>query len=436
MFKLSPPSKPLDLCYTLPGSKSFTNRALIMAALSHGKSCLRQASKSDDSRTLVRALQELGVLIDIEADNLQVSGPSQKDFQEPLTINVGPAGTTMRFLTAYACTLDKLQLELSGSTRMHERPIRDLVEALKELGAEIQYLGKEGCPPLFINSGAGLTRSEVSLRGDVSSQYFTALLLIAPVLANGLVIHVKGEQISKSYIDMTIAALGAFGVEVKNDAYNSYKVSAEQNYRASDYLIEGDASGASYLFALAALSGGKVRVRNFSLSSCQGDAQFPRLLEKMGCSILEGEDDLPWVEVQGPKKLLPITCDMEQMPDTAQTLSVIAACADGESRITGLQSLKHKETDRLKAVHQELKKLGIESSYDDDSITIQGKGPFATELPEISISTYEDHRMAMSFAPLAVRSQGLLIEEPEVVNKSFPEFWDFLSQAGVQGESI
>ncbi len=407
----------------MPGSKSYTNRALIMAALCRGKSVIKEYSESDDSKVLIEALNKLSIKIEKNKKEIIVYGNGGKFIQFDGKIDVGAAGTTMRFSASLCCLVPE-EIILNGSERMRERPIKELVEALMELGANIEYLEKKGYPPLKIKGG-NIKGGEVAMDGLVSSQYFTSLLLIAPVLENGLKIKVKGEQISKSYIDMTIDGLKNFGVRVLNNNYKEYIVEPEQNYKETSYQVEGDASGASYFFGIAAVTGLKIRVKNINPLSCQGDIKFVNLLEKMGCEVLRNEKE-NWIEVKGPNKLKSIECNMELMPDTAQTLAIIASFAEGKSRIGGLKTLKIKETDRIQALSNELGKMGIDVEMGDDYIIINGGKPHGAE-----IETYKDHRMAMAFAMAGCKIRGVKILEPEVVSKSFPDFWEKLEGMGV-----
>jgi 3-phosphoshikimate 1-carboxyvinyltransferase len=424
--RLVPPSSPLSAEVSIPGSKSFTNRSLVTAALAHGTSLLYGPSKSADSEVVIRALQPLGIEISGE-DPLSVSGGSFQPWRG--TIDVGPAGTSMRFLTALCAALPGAEVVLQGSERMHRRPIAPLVSALRALGADITYLGDEGCPPLRI-TGRSLEGTRASLEGSVSSQFFTALLLVAPLLRHGLTLEVEGTQISRSYIDMTLSSMERFGVVVHNDEYRRYIVAPEARYTAQQYHIEGDGTGATYFWGLAAISGGRVRTYHVPATSSQGDATFPALLEQMGCFVTSGTDSRgAWIEIAAPDTLHGISCDMELMPDAAQTLAVVAAVARGVTTITGLSTLRVKETDRIAAVRTELTKLGIRVESTDDSLTIWGATPTAAR-----ISTYEDHRMAMAFAMLGARFSGIEIEAPDVVGKSFPNFWEALGTCGVSVE--
>ena len=336
----------------------------------------------------------------------------------------------MRFLTALCCVVEGCEVRLHGSERMHKRPIGALVDALKTLGADITYEGTPGHPPLRIRGHKDGWGTKASMQGHISSQFFTALLLIAPQLPNGLQLQVEGQQISPSYIDMTCEMMEHFDVSVTHEDYRCYHVTPHATYTPTTLHIEGDASGASYFWGLAACSGGRIRVHNASPTSLQGDIQFAHILEKMGCTYRTGvHQGVPWIEVKGPTSCQGVEVDMSSMPDTAQSLAVIASCAKGKTHITGLSTLKHKETDRLVALHQELEKLGIHSTITEESITIEGGTPHKAR-----IDTYEDHRMAMSFAILGAHLEGIEINEPHVVTKSFPDFWQVLQSTGIHVE--
>jgi len=408
----------------MPGSKSFTNRALVMAALSRGESHITGYSDSDDSEILIRALKKVGVKI-IKTKKqiiIQGNGGIFKEFNG--AINLGMAGTAMRFFTALACLIPG-KIILDGHERMRQRPMAELVNGLRKLGAKIRYLEKQGCPPLKITKSIK-RGGVVSMNGGVSSQYFTALLLIAPVLESGLAIKVTGQQVSKSYIDMSISGLKDFDVKVKNENYQKYLVSPKEHYQAARYVVESDASGASYFWAMAAISQSKIKVKNINPASLQGDIKFADLLKKMGCAVVKNKKE-KWIEVEGIGELRGISADMEQMPDTAQTLAVVAAFAKGQTKITGLSTLKNKETNRLLALQRELAKMNIRTKIGADYIIIEGGQPKGAE-----IETYNDHRMAMAFAVAGARVPGVKILNPKVVAKSFPDFWSKLNSSGVK----
>jgi 3-phosphoshikimate 1-carboxyvinyltransferase len=427
IVRLAPPGGPIETTVEVLGSKSYTNRSLIIAALASGTSKLSSASISSDSEAMIKALRLLGVSIEEETSSqgttLTVEGTGGALTPYQGEINVGPAGTTMRFMTALCAAIPGIDVVLSGSERMHARPIKELVTALRSLGAEIDYLGTEGCPPLRIRSRNHLKGGTITMNGTVSSQFISAMLLTAPLNTNKLTVDIEGEQTSKSYIDMTLQSVRDFGVTVANDSYRRYTYAAGQKYTPRITQVEGDASGASYLWGLAALSQGRVTVRNINPHSAQGDIHFPEVLMRMGCSV---SSDARSITVTGPKILKGIEIDMSNMPDVAQTLAVVAAFAQGKTIMRGLSTLRVKETDRIAALHDELANVGITSEQGPDYLVIHGGTPHGAR-----IKTYEDHRMAMSFAMLAAKVPGMEIEEPEVVNKSFPTFWETLAGSGV-----
>jgi 3-phosphoshikimate 1-carboxyvinyltransferase len=428
-IRLIPSKLPIHGSVQIGGSKSYTNRALIMAALARGKSRLTLLSLSNDSKVLIQALQQLGVHINVIDENtIEVEGNGGIIENKALSIDIGHAGTAMRFLTALSCLVPGT-ITLDGSARMRERPIKDLVVALRHLGAQIVYKNNEGFPPLTIH-GNTLSLSTVSISGKISSQYITALLLIAPALKSGIEIAILDEQISKSYIDMTIDSMKSFGIQVVNDNYKKYSINSSQKYKAIEYQVEGDASGASYLFGLAAVTGGTVTVTNLNPTSAQGDVHFVDILKQMGCLVIKNQENQS-ITVIGPKKLKSVSVDMSMMPDTAQTLAVIAAFANGKTHITGLSTLKVKETDRLEATKNELLKMGINCVTTNDSITITGGAPHGAE-----IETYKDHRMALSFSIAGAMVEDIHIKDPGVVAKSFPNYWKVLSLLGIKSQSI
>jgi len=426
IFEILPLKKQIRATVSIPGSKSYTNRALVVASLANGKSIIKNASFSNDSKALIKALKKIGIKIKVNKTKIIIYGKGGKFKPYKGNIDVGAAGTTMRFLTALFACIEGSEIILRGTERMHQRPIKELVEALKSIGAKIKYLNRKGYPPLEIKGTNKIITNQVIMDGTVSSQYFSALMLIAPLLSQGLTINVKNNQISKSYIDMTIASMKDFQVLVENKNYKQYFIKRGQRYKPRSYQVEGDASGASYFWGIAAVTNSKIKVKNINPNSSQGDVKFPDLLEKMGCKITKNiEEDL--IEVEGRKKLKSINVNMEEMPDTAQTLAVIAAFCQGKTKITGLSTLKVKETDRLTALNKELTKMGIKSKVGLDYIIVEGGNPKGT-----AIETYGDHRMAMAFALAGAKILGIKILKPEVVNKSFPEFWQKLKSLGVK----
>lgn len=427
-YLMQPLRAPITGDVVIPGSKSFTNRALVMASLAEGRSVLDGISESVDSYKLVDALAQLGIACHQDKDIVVVDGNSGWFSPRDCYINVDAAGTAMRFLTAL-CACVPGRIVLDGNERMRrDRPIKDLTDAVVQLGAPIQttlYGDSWGHPPLTISGGL-ISGRNVRISGKKSSQFITALLLVAPLLPNGLDITVEGKQVSPSYIDMTIAGMKDFGVVVENDGYQTYHVAPGQHYRATNYHIEGDASGASYLWSLAALTGSCVRVRNIHPSSCQGDATFPDILGEMGCIVRKNSAE-QWIEVQGQWPLRAVNVDMNSRPDTAQTLAVVAAFAQGKTTITGLSTLPDKESKRIEDMVEEFAKIGIQAQGDTDQLVVEGGNPHGAV-----IEVHNDHRMAMSFAIAGTRVPGVVIQDPLVVGKSFPEFWDMLKRLGVR----
>jgi len=377
---------------TVQGSKSLTNRAIVMASLSNGLSKISNISNSLDSQIMIKAMKKLGVKIKVTKNKLQIMG-NQGIFKKfNGNIDVGSAGTVVRFLTALIALVPG-RIAIIKSERMKMRPMKELVNALKRI--------KTG---------------KVSIRGDISSQFVSALMMIAPALDKGLAINIIGQKVSDSYIDMTIDLMRKFGVKVKKNNRNKFIIK-KQSYKSIDYVVESDLSGASYFLGIAAVTGKRIRV-NVDPKSIQGDVKFADILGKMGCLVKKNNLE-QWIEVKGPKVLQGITVDMVNMPDTAQTLSIVAAFARGKTVITGLSTLKVKETDRLFALKKELSKMKIKNEITDDSIIIEGGKP-----QKAVIKTYGDHRMAMAFAVAKSRIPELTIKNPEVVSKSFPNFWD------------
>ena len=416
---LTPITSPAHASVFLPGSKSITNRALLLAALADGESRLRAPLHSDDTFYMAQALRELGVRVEeTEERDFVISGTGGV-LQAPIKpLFIGNSGTTVRFLTAAACLAPTgADVVLDGVARMRERPIRDLLGALLTLGVQAESVNGHGCPPVRIRGG-GLPGGFCRLAGDVSSQFLTALLQVAPYAQRDVEIEVIGDLISKPYVDITQSVMQSFGVTFTNDAYRRLHVPAGQRYAARDYAVEADASNASYFLAAAAVTGGMVTLENLSSSSIQGDVRFVDVLERMGCVVTRGDT----ITLTGPERLMGIEVDMEAIPDTAQTLAVVAAFADAPSHITGIASLRVKETDRVAAIAKELPKLGIRVEKQRDSWTIHP--PSSGAYHGADIDTYDDHRMAMSFAVAGLRVPGVTINDPKCVAKTFPDFWE------------
>jgi 3-phosphoshikimate 1-carboxyvinyltransferase len=420
----------------LPGSKSISNRVLLLAALAEGETLIRDTLDSDDTVRMLDALQALGISISREDGNeggndYRVQGiGGQLPLHFPVgeaDLFLGNAGTVFRPLTA-VLSLTGGYYRLSGSPRMHERPIGDLVDALRQLGANITYGGAEGFPPLRIMP-AGIRATGVTVRGDVSSQFLTGLLMALPLCfspgGEPLTISVAGELISRPYIEITLALMARFGVTVEREGWHRFTLPPGQQYRSPGELrVEGDASSASYFLAAGAIATGPVRVEGIGQGSLQGDVRFAEALEQMGAQISMGDS---WIESRGPAsgRLRAIDLDCNAIPDAAMTLAVVALFATGTTKLRNIASWRVKETDRLAAVAHELRKLGARVEEGRDSLTIHPP-PEGRFIPYASIQTYDDHRMAMCFS-LASFATSVRINDPGCVSKTFPGYFGKLA---------
>jgi 3-phosphoshikimate 1-carboxyvinyltransferase len=396
----------------LPGSKSISNRVLLLAALSRGETEVLGLLDADDTRVMREALSRLGVFFD-EQTIKGVGGPFPVKKAE---LYLGNAGTAFRPLTA-ALALCGGEYRLSGVSRMHERPIGDLVDALRGIGARIDYAGKQGFPPLVIHP-SNLNTEKLRVRGDVSSQFLTSLLMALPLSGKAARIEVQGELISKPYVEITLNVMRRFGVEVKRTGWRYFDVPGA-GYRSPGTIhVEGDASSASYFLGAGALGGGPVRVEGVGKASIQGDIRFTEVLERMGARVSLFDDA---IEVKNENaKLKPIDMDLNHIPDAAMTAAVLALFADGPSTIRNVASWRVKETDRLAAMATELRKLGADVEEGKDFLKI-----FPQKLKEnVAIDTYDDHRMAMSFSLAALGGVPVRINDPQCVTKTFPGFFD------------
>lgn len=409
------PRGPLFGTIRPPGSKSITNRALACAALAVGDSLLTGALDSDDTRVMIDSLQRLGIGVDVDLAKreLRVRGCGGQIPKSRAELFIGNSGTTVRFLAALVA-LGQGEYRLDGTARMRERPIRDLLEALTQLGAKAVSEAGTGCPPVVIRA-AGLRGGVARVRGDVSSQFLSGLLQAAPYAVQPVELIVEGELVSKPYVTMTLEVMSAFGVRVPHDDQLARFVIPCGKYTGRVYDIEPDASAASYFFAAAAISGGEVTVTGLSRRSLQGDVGMVDLLEQMGCEVTWRDDS---ITVRGVK-LRGITCDMNAISDTVQTLSIVALFAEGPTTITGVPHIRHKETDRLSAVATELRKFGAHVEEFADGLTITPRQSYHGA----AIDTYDDHRMAMSFALAGLKIPGVVIRDPGCTSKTYPEFF-------------
>jgi 3-phosphoshikimate 1-carboxyvinyltransferase len=407
------PQKIADSDVIVPGSKSYTHRILIAAALSEGICSISNALKSEDTLLTLEALRQMGIGIDVRDDRLIVHG--EKGRLKPCfdPVYLGNSGTSMRLLTAVAA-LGQGHYTLTGTKRMQERPIQDLLDGLVQMGVFARSVNNTGCPPVEVKGGS-ISGGSVSLKCGVSSQFLSALLLIAPYTQNGVRLDIIQGPVSKPYVDMTIDVMEALGVQVKRDGYRGFFVAGGQIYRAETYDVEPDCSQAGYFWAAAAITGSKIKVKGTTLKTRQGDVRFTQLLENMGCKISYETDGIS--VTGGP--LSAINVDMADMPDMVPTLAVVAAFAEGTTQIENVGHLIAKESDRLGSVVHELSKIGIEASCSDAGMKIRGGSPKGAE-----IDTYGDHRMAMSFALAGLNVPGVVIRDEKCVEKSFPNFWN------------
>lgn len=411
--------KPVNARITLPGSKSYTNRVLPIAALANGRSTLLGILDSDDTRYMVGALETLG--FDVQADwaeqTVIIEGRGGQIPATSADLFLGNSGTSMRFLTAFVA-LGKGSYRLDGVDRMRQRPIGPLLEALHQLGVRAESEIEVGFPPVRVIAD-GLQGGSVTIPGNLSSQYFSALAMVMPCAAGPIELRVDGELVSKPYIDLTASAMRAFGVELINEDYQRLSVPTGQKYQARNYQVEPDASAASYFYALAAATGGTITVAGLGAESAQGDVRFVEILEQMGCTVERG----PEITLCGAPDgaLRGIDIDMNDISDTLMSLAAIAPFADSPTTIRNVAHVRHKETDRIAATVTELRRMGIDVEEWDDGLRIHPGEPQPAQ-----VHTYDDHRMAMAFAITGVRAAGIEILDPGCVSKTVPEFWDIL----------
>jgi len=405
----------------LPGSKSISNRFLLLAALAEGETAIRDLLLSDDVERMLEALKALGIDWQRGEDNdFIVRGAAGVFPVKQAELFLGNAGTAFRPLTA-ALALSGGDYRLSGVPRMHERPIGDLVDALRQLGADTRYLGNAGFPPLEIRPAAIRPGGRVTVRGEASSQFLTALLLALPTTGAGATVEVAGELISKPYVEITLNLMARFGVDVERDGWRAFRIPAGARYRSpGTVFVEGDASAASYFLAAGAIAGGPVRVEGVGRDSIQGDVRFAEALAAMGAQVSMGPN---WIEARAPAggRLKAIDLDCNHIPDAAMTLAVAALFAEGTTRLRNIASWRVKETDRLAAMAAELRKLGATVEEGGDFIAVSGRPTF---IPGASIDTYDDHRMAMCLSLACLGGVPLRINDPQCVNKTFPDYFE------------
>ena len=403
---------------SVPGSKSFTNRALPVAALARGRSCLRGALDSEDTQVMIASLRQLGIeILDRSGEQvIEVEGCAGSLPNRSAELFLANSGTSIRFLTALVA-LGEGTYMLDGVERMRERPIGPLLQALNQLGVNARAVHQNDCPPVTVHAN-GLPGGEVVIRGDVSSQFLSALLMVAPLARGPLTVRVEGPLVSVPYIDMTLATMQAFGAQFERDDHREFRFSGGQGYRGAEYAIEPDASAASYFFGVAAVTGGEVTVPGLGLGALQGDLGFVRELEKMGCRVTMTADA---TTVQGGQ-LHGIDTDLCDLSDTVPTLAAVACFADTPTTIRGVEHVRRKETDRLAALATELRKTGAGIQEHVDGLTIT-----PAPLQPAAFDTYKDHRMAMSLSLIGLRVAGVIIRDPGCTVKTYPQYFTDLS---------
>jgi 3-phosphoshikimate 1-carboxyvinyltransferase len=416
-IEVQPVSKPITGSIRPPGSKSITNRAFIIAALAEGKTTLTGVLDSEDTRVMVESLTRLGFDVQMNAQDCSatVVGQAGTISESSADLFVENSGTSIRFLTAM-CALGIGPYQLDGIARMRERPLGDLVNALSQLGANITYSGTDGFPPVCVQGGS--LSGEATVAGNMSSQFLSGLLMMAPAATTDIVINVDGELVSKPYVEMTLSMMRQFGVDVDAKDLSGFRIPS-RSYQAQTYSIEPDASAASYFFAAAAITGGRVTVEGLTRNALQGDVQFVDALKAMGCAVEESETS---ITVQGPESLVGIDIDMNAISDTAQTLAAVAVFADQPTTIRNVEHMRHKETDRVDAVANELQRLGIQTDVFADGLRIH-PGP----VTPCQVQTYNDHRMAMSFSLIGLKHSGIRIADPGCTAKTYPNYFEDLN---------
>ncbi|WP_213183568.1 3-phosphoshikimate 1-carboxyvinyltransferase [Desulfosarcina cetonica] len=406
----------------VPGSKSYTHRTLIAAALADGTSTVRAPLRSQDTLLTLAALAKLGAGVDDRESEIVIQGQNGRFKPCAQEIYLANSGTSMRLLAGVAALGEGLYT-LTGTPRMYHRPIGHLLEALNQLGIAARALENNGCPPVAVPGGQAVG-GRVDINCSVSSQFLSALLLMAPCTRDGMSITVSHGPVSRPYVDMTVDILNRFGITVARDGYTRFDVAGGQTYRAGDYTVEPDASQAGYFWGAAAITGGSVTVGGVSTASSQGDVRLAGVFERMGCRVEHVPEGI--TVTGGPLKA--VTVDMADMPDMVPTLAVVAAFAQGTTVIENVAHLKAKESDRLTATCSELKKMGIDAVAEADGLRVTGGSPRGAV-----IETYDDHRMAMSFAMAGLKVPGVKIKDPGCVEKSFPDFWQVWERLSASG---
>ncbi len=405
----------------LPGSKSISNRVLLLAALAQGASTVCDVLDADDTRVMLSALRALGINVTQRAPSrVGIEGCAGAIPVRRADLFLGNAGTAFRPLTA-VLALAGGEYRVAGVPRMHERPIGDLVDALRALGASVDYTGVAGYPPLSIHAGKLDLDRPVCVRGNVSSQFLTALLMALPLAGRQCVLEVEGELISKPYVEITLNLMRRFGIQVERDGWRSFRLPGGGYASPGEIHVEGDASSATYFLAAGAIAGGPVRVTGVGRDSIQGDIRFVEVLERMGASVTTGPN---WIEASRKGRLRALDADLNHIPDAAMTAAMLALFADGPSTLRNIASWRVKETDRLAAMATELRKLGAGVEEGSDYLRVTPPAPFQSAV----IDTYDDHRMAMCFSLAALGGVPIRINDPACVGKTFPEYFSVFSK--------
>ena len=411
------PGKIENATVSVPGSKSYSHRILIAAALSDGLCRIENVLESEDTLLTIGCLRQMGIAIDKSGNVYDIQGRGGDLEAVADQIDLGNSGTSMRLLTAVAA-LGKGTYVLTGSPRMQQRPIQDLLNGLNQLGIFVKAIRNNGCPPVEINGGS-ISGGKVAIDCHMSSQFLSALLLVAPLAIDDVQVSVSRGPVSKPYVDLTVQVMERFGVKLERQGYENFTIPGGQQYRSGSYYVEPDSSQAGYFWAAAAITGAAVKVLGTSSQSQQGDTQFTEILKQMGCEVLRVNDGITIVG----RSLNGVTVDMADMPDMVPTLAVVAAFAKGTTVINNVAHLREKESDRLSAVSANLVKMGINASCTGSGLIIEGGKPHGAE-----IETYDDHRIAMCFAVAGLMVKGVKIKDETCVAKSFPNFWEVFQQ--------